>query len=119
MLEVMRDVLDKPVIDRSGRPMGRADGITLSLTEGQPPRLEAVLMGPVALAERVSGTLARWVAAFARRLGAPGERPVTLPFTCVEVRHLYLEADMAAAETGLVALEQRLQRWLARIPGSR
>jgi len=119
MLKVVGDVLDKPVIDRSGRPLGRADGITMWVLDGEPARLDAVVMGPVALAQRVSHKLARWVETLARRFGAAGSPPVALPFTRIEVKPLHLEADVAAADTGLVALEQRLQRWLAHLPGSR
>jgi len=119
MLKVVGDVLDKPVFDRSGRPIGRADGITMSIVDGQPPRLESVVLGPAALAERVSRRLGSWVATWERRLGFAGADPVALPFTRIEVKPLHLEADVAAADTGLVALEQKIQRWLARIPGSR
>ena len=118
MLKIVGDVLDKPVIDRSGRPMGRADGITMSVRDGQPPRLEAVLLGRAALAERVSLRLARWMEWWERRLGLPGERSVAVPFARIVVKPLHLEADVAAGDTGLVAFEQRLQRWIARIPGS-
>ena len=118
MLDVMGDVLDKPVIDRDGRLMGRADGVTVAITEGEPPRLEAVLIGPVALASRVSPRLERCVVALRRLLRLPA-RPAAVPFTKLDVKHLQLDADVTAAETDLLILEQRLQRWLANIPGSR
>jgi hypothetical protein len=119
MLDVIGDVLDKPVVDRDGRPLGRVDGITVTLAEGEPPRLDSVLVGPVALAGRVSPRAARLVAALHRLLRLPGEGPSALAFTDLEVKHMYLEARVSAASTGLLALEQRLQGWLAKIPGSR
>ena len=118
MLEVLGDVLDKPVFDRNGRPLGRADGITVSIAPGEPPRLEAILIGPVAAAERVSTRAARWTAAILHRFSLRAE-PLVVPFASVEITRLDLRADVAAADTGLLDLEQRLQRWLARIPGSR
>jgi hypothetical protein len=119
MLDIMGDVLDKPVIDRDGRPLGRVDGITVRLTDGEPPRLDSVLIGPAALAWRVSPRAERLVTAFERKLRLPGKSTLALAFTDVEVKHLHLEAHVSAAATGLLALEQRLQRWLARLPGSR
>lgn len=119
MLDVMGDVLDKLVIDRDGRPLGRADGITIAITDGVPPRLETVLVGPLALASRVSPRLERWVTTLARLLRLPVGQTSALPFSKIEVKHAQLDADVTAADTGLLLLEQRLQRWLARIPGSR
>jgi hypothetical protein len=119
MLDVIGDVLDKPVLDRDGRPLGRVDGITVTLVEGQPPRLDSALVGPVALAGRVSPSAERLVSAVRRMLRLPGEGTLALPFTHLEIKHQQLDADVSAAATGLLALEQRLQRWLAKIPGSR
>ena len=119
MLEVMCDLLDKPVFDRDGRPLGRVDGITVVLAEGQPPRLDSVLIGAVALAGRVSPLAERLVAAIERRLRPSGDRPFALAFTHLEVKHQFLEAHVSGASTGLLAVERRLQGWLAKIPGSR
>ena len=43
---------------------------------------------------------------------------VAVPFERIERKGLELKADVQASETGAMNLEQRLQRWLARIPGS-
>jgi hypothetical protein len=63
--------------------------------------------------------LARWAAALERWLGVPSGQPAAIPLARIEIKHLRLEADVAAADTGLMALEQRLQRWVARVPGSK
>ena len=117
-MDVVRDVLDQPVFDRDGRPMGRVDGLTLTVEEGEPPQLTSVLVGPVPLAERLAPAIGRWMAALERVLGLPTDRPVSLPFGRVAADDMRLSADVAASETSALVVEQRLQRWLARIPGS-
>jgi sporulation protein YlmC with PRC-barrel domain len=58
-VDVVRDLLDKAVVDRNGREMGRVDGIVLEQEAGQPPRLAAILIGPAALGSRLHPALGR------------------------------------------------------------
>ena len=53
MMDVVRDVLDKSVVDRNGREMGRVDGILLDVEPDQPLRLAAIVIGPAALGDRL------------------------------------------------------------------
>jgi len=117
-LHVVRDVLDKAVVDRDGRPMGRADSVTIVVPSDGPPRLESVVIGSMMLAHRAAPRLARW-AVLERWLPVVSGPPVAVPFDRIECRGLGLKADVQAGETAAMNLEQRLQRWLARIPGSR
>ena len=117
-LDIARDVLDKPVIDRDGRPMGRADSVTLTLPAGGPPRLDAVVIGPVALAHRAAPRLGVWMTALERWIGNGDRRPVVVPFDQIEFDGLDLKADVRAGDTSAMRLEEMLQRWLARLPGS-
>jgi hypothetical protein len=118
-MDVVRDVLDQPVFDRDGRPMGRADGLLITLENGEPPQLASVLIGPLALAERLSPAIGRWMAALERMLGLPKDRPVSLPFGRIDADGERITADVAASDTSALLIEQRLQRWLAHIPGSK
>ena len=118
-MDVVRDVLDKAIVDRNGRPLGRADGLTVTIQDGEPPRLTSVLIGPIALADRLAPAVGRWVAALERALDLPKDRPVSLPFDCVEADPMHLTASVAGSETSGLVFEQRCQRWLARIPGSK
>ncbi len=118
-MDVVRDVLDKPVFDRDGRPMGRVDGLTITIDDDEPPQLTSVLVGPVALADRLAPAIGRWMVALERALGLPKDRPVSLPFGRVAADDLRLSADVAGSDTSALVVEQRLQRWLARIPGSK
>jgi len=68
-MDLVRDVLDKRVVDRNGREMGRVDRIVLELRDGQPPRVAAFEIGPSALATRVHPRLGRWVEALEHAVG--------------------------------------------------
>ena len=118
-MDVVRDVLDQPVFDRNGRPMGRVDGLTITIEDGEPPQLTSVLIGPVALADRLAPAIGRWMAALERALGLPRDRPVSLSFDHVDADEMRLTAELNASDTSALVIEQRLQRWLAWIPGSK
>ena len=62
-MDLVRDLLDKKVVDRNGREMGRVDRIVLDVREGAPPRVAAFEIGPSALAARLGARLGRWAAA--------------------------------------------------------
>lgn len=60
-MELVRDLLDKQLIDRNGVNTGRVDGIVVELREDGPPRLVALEAGPAVLAYRVGPRMGRWV----------------------------------------------------------
>jgi sporulation protein YlmC with PRC-barrel domain len=117
-VQVVRDILDKLVVDRNGREIGRVDGIELELTPGRPPRLGAVLIGPIVLGYRLHPALGRLAAAIERALALGPGRPVRVPFDDVNVG-THVKIGLAAGETAAEAFEQRLRKWVQRIPGSR
>ena len=117
-MDVVRDVLDKHVVDRNGREMGRVDGIVLDVRENEPPRLAEVLIGASVLGARVNPVLGRWVHGLEHGLGIGGERPIRIAFSHVEVGDK-VKVDLAVADTGAETLERRIRTWILRIPGSR
>jgi hypothetical protein len=118
-VDVVKDVLDKAVVDRNGREMGRADGIVLAVRDGQPPRLDAILIGPIALGQRLHPTIGRLVSALEARLGLDADRPVRVEFGDIETVEHKVRIGLAIGETAANAVEQRLRTWIAKIPGSR
>jgi sporulation protein YlmC with PRC-barrel domain len=52
-MDLVRDVLDKQLVDHEGEKMGRADGIALEIRDGAPPRVDALELGFVVLAGRI------------------------------------------------------------------
>jgi sporulation protein YlmC with PRC-barrel domain len=118
-MDVVRDVLDQPVVDRNGREMGRVDGIVLAMRDGQPPRLEAILIGPVALADRLHPALGRLASSVERALGLDADRPVRVEFANIKAFGRRIRIALVIGETAAEAVEQRVRRWILKLPGSR
>ena len=51
-MHLVRDILEKGIIDRQGREIGRADSVVLALGRGA-PRVARIEVGPAVLAERL------------------------------------------------------------------
>ena len=120
-MDVVRDVLDKPVADRNGREMGRVDGILLEPRGNQPPRLTAILIGPAALGDRVHPRLGQWIRKLERRFGLPADRPAQIAFDAIDDvdPQMKVRLTIAVGETPVEAVEQRLRAWISRLPGGR
>ena len=116
-MDVARDLLDKQVVDRNGRMLGRVDGIVLDRYEDGPPRLAAILIGPVALGFRLHPALGRWMAALERTFGLERGRPVRIDVRRISRIGRYVRTDLASSETAAFAVERRLRRWVGKIPG--
>lgn len=116
-MDVCRDLLDKQVVDRNGRWLGRVDGVVLERPESEPPRLAAILIGPVALGFRLHPAIGRWMAALERTWGLPKRRPVRIGLEHIVDIGRYVKTDLSSSETDALAVEQKLRRWIARIPG--
>ena len=115
-VDVVKDILDKPVIDRNGRHMGRVDGIELDLSAGEPPRLSSILIGPTALGFRLHPTIGRWIGALERAFDVDQERPVRIDFRSVTEVGRDIRVDITIAETKAEVVERRLRAWLSNIP---
>jgi sporulation protein YlmC with PRC-barrel domain len=118
-VDLVRDLLDKAVVDRNGRAMGRVDGVVLEPRTGAPPRLAAVLIGPAALGDRLHPRLGRIVRAVERLFGLDAGRPVRIEADSLEVADRRVNVRIAAGDTAVDAVEQRLRRWIGKLPGSR
>jgi hypothetical protein len=117
-LNLIHDVLDKKVVDRHGREMGRADTIVIGLRPNAPARVVAIELGPAVLAYRVRPILGRLMSAVERALGIDQGRPLRIPFGDVLSISAHLKVDRAFGETVAAALEQRLRTWVGKLPGS-
>ncbi|MFP3557256.1 hypothetical protein SB861_42165 [Paraburkholderia sp. SIMBA_049] len=121
MMDLVRDVLDKQVVDRHGRKMGRVDGLVAELRPGRPPELIAIEIGSVAMARRIGERTARWVARLATKIGgARYAQPYRIPWSSIRRIDIDIEVDVDAPGTPF----DDWQRWLRehvvqRIPGAR
>lgn len=118
-LDADLDLLDRQVLDREGRPVGKVDDIELALESGR-MRVTALLLGPQALGGRLGGRLGRWIAAMAQRIG-DHDGPIRLPIEDVGAFDVSIELKVPAEEIGRVGdLEDWLRdHFISRIPGAR
>src|SRR4051812_38664089 len=99
-IELVRDLLDKSVQDRSGRYAGTIDSIVLEVNGDAPPTVTAVEIGLPALLRRVHPAFARW----ARRL------PLTaLPLSKIQKAGVDIEIDVDAERHPTLLL---VEKWL-------
>jgi hypothetical protein len=113
-MDLVRDVLDKPLFDRNGREMGRADALILEIRDGKPPLVRAIEIGPDVLAGRLHPALGRLAAAIQDIFCVSDNRPIRIPFNQVEIRNRRIVADLAAGETGATNVERRVRHFLRR-----
>ena len=118
-MDVVRDVLDQRVVDRNGREMGRVDGVLLDQHPGRPPRLAAILIGPSVLGDRLHPRLGRVVKALEQRLGLDRDRPTRINFAEIDDIDDKVRVRVGIGDTAAAAVEQRIRRWLLKLPGSR
>ncbi len=118
-LDLVRDVLDKQVVDREETKMGRVDGLVLEIRPGQPPRIEAIEMGFVVLARRLHPRLEAWLERLRRRFPVRKTARYRVPWPAVkDVNPFCVQLDVAALDTPAFDWE----RWLrdhvvAHVPG--
>jgi sporulation protein YlmC with PRC-barrel domain len=117
-VDLVRDLLDKPVMDRDGRDMGRVDSVIVSLRDGRAPRVAAIEIGPSVLARRLWPPLGRWVAALEAAIGYEAARQVVVPVSRILEVKDRVRVDVRASETSALAVDERVRRWLRHIPGA-
>jgi hypothetical protein len=117
-MDLVRDMLDKTIVDRAGREMGRVDSIILRVDAAGPPSILALEVGPAVLAARISPLFGRWVVALEHGFGVDSGRPVRFSFKDILHVHRHIKVDVAFGETAAATIERRLGRWVAWIPRS-
>lgn len=114
-IDLVFDVLDKQVVDRNYREMGRVDTIVLEMRAGKPPLVRAIEIGPAIVAGRLHPALGRVAAVLEDIFCVADRRPIRIPFTHVtDVRHDVV-VDVAAGETGAANVENRVRHFVRRL----
>ena len=117
-MELIRDCLDKQVVDSDERPMGRVDGIVLEIEPGRPPRVAWIELGVSTIAGRLSSRLARLVNLASKRLKDHGE-PYRIPWNKVRVGLNKVKVDLKAEKTPALEWELWLRtKVIGKIPGA-
>lgn len=120
ILHVVRDLLDKQMLDRNDCEMGRVDGLVFELPENGRPRLVRIEAGGTTLAERVG----KWLVGPVRKLehiwGPKRIIPVKISWKRVEKLGRDIHLDLDAKETTALAWEIWLDKVLIdRFPGAK
>jgi len=118
-VDVVRDLLDKQVVDRTGREAGRVDGILLEARPGAPPRLAAILVGPVALGERLHPVIGRVLAAVLGHVDPRQARPVEIALADITRIGRDVAVRQTLVELGADSVERRVRKWIALLSGGR
>ena len=115
-LHLARDLEDKRVVDRNGRDLGRVDRVVLDAPAKGVARVIAIEIGPSALGARLHPVLGRIAHAVEYVFGVADGRPVRVPVTQILSIGDSVKIDVAAGETAILAVEQRLRTLVSRLP---
>ena len=108
-LALVRDVLDKQLVDPDGEPLGRADGVIIEVfDDGSSPRVLAIETGVPALARRLPrwiGVVVRWLA---RKIGPRGGKPYRIRWS----RVISIDEDVRLKMNPETSPTTASQRWV-------
>lgn len=119
-MDLIRDLLDKQVLDRNGIKIGKVDGILAETQSGAPPRIIAIELGSVTLSRRLGVRLGRWVAWGVSRLGGTSRaKPHRISWDLVQVADLEVKVDVDVRQTTIFDWQEWLRaHFIGRIPGA-
>jgi hypothetical protein len=117
-IHLVRDCLDKQVIDRQGRKTGRVDGITIETSGAGRPRLTSIEIGSTTLATRMPTRISKCLKWIIARLSGSRENTLTVTTNKIDIRHNEVHIALDSDSTEVRALEHWLRdRIVTRIPG--
>lgn len=118
-MELVRDVLDKQLVDREGEKMGRADGVVLEIRGEAPPRVDALELGFVVIARRLHPRVENWVRRLRARWSVRKVARYRIPWSLVqEVKPDCVQIDVRVIDTPAYDWEKWLRRKVIRhLPG--
>jgi len=81
-MDLVRDILDKQLLDQNGVKMGKIDGLLLVVEAGRQPHVTHIQLGAVVLARRLGSLCGRIVEEIAARFGGEERRhPIMIPWS--------------------------------------
>jgi sporulation protein YlmC with PRC-barrel domain len=118
MMKLVRDVLDKKLMDSEDSEVGRVDGVRIEFPEGQPPRMIQLEIGGDILAARVANWLVKPTRWMAEHFGPRRKAVIAIDWKHVERMGQDIHLDIKADDTESLAWEHWLRdRFIAKIPG--
>lgn len=117
-MDLIRDVLDKKLVDREECDMGRASGLVMEFGENTQPRVTHIIVGGPTLWTRVHPALGRLAKRMAKAWGPKRDEPVKIPWSRVQTVGKDVKLDVEAKETGALDWEIWIAKHIIeRIPG--
>lgn len=117
-MKLIRDVLDKKLIDREGCRMGRVSGLVMHVGEKSQPRITHIVVGGATLWTRIHPALGHLATRLSQLWGPHRKEPVRIPWSRVDTVGRDVKLDVEAKETGALDWELWLARHIIeRIPG--
>ena len=117
-MDLVRDLLDKAIVDRNGRDMGRVDSVVLEIRAGAPARVTAVEIGPAVLAYRIAPMLGRIIAGLEHAFGMDEDRPLRIPIGKILDITEHVKVDFTVGQTSAATVERYMRGWVSRLPRS-
>jgi hypothetical protein len=116
-MKLVCDVLDKQLVDRTKRKIGRVDGIVIEVRDDEAPRIVAIETGFAVAAARVSTRWERFAIAVGKRLGVRKTPRYRIAWEKVLDIGLDIDVDVDGAESPAMAWERWIRKnILARLP---
>jgi sporulation protein YlmC with PRC-barrel domain len=117
---LVRDVLDKQLVDRRGERAGKVDGVVLIFSPDGPPRVGYLEVGAVTLARRLGRRLGSWASRLAHRWGGAHTESYRIPWNLVRAITLEVSVDVDVEETRINVIEDWLRvHVVEHLPGGR
>jgi hypothetical protein len=119
-MHLMRDILDKQLVDRKQTKIGKVDGIVAELCRNAPPKIIFVELGSVALARRLGPRIHASVVSLVGWLGGARRRKAhRIPWQKVRNIGVDVEFDIDVRETAIFDWQDWLREHVIRhIPGA-
>jgi hypothetical protein len=106
---LVRDVLDKQMVDRHKTRMSKVDGVVIRWGDDGPPRVVYLEAGATTLARRLGRRFGRWVSRLAHRWGGDHTEAYRIPWNRVRAVSLEVSVDVDAEETRVNVVEDWLR----------
>jgi hypothetical protein len=117
--DLIRDLLDKQIVDKDETKMGRVDGIVLAVDGDAQPRVDHLELGFAVLARRVHPRLEQWLSALRQRWSVRRSARQTIPWSKVtDLNPHHLQVDLKAWDTAAFDWERAARKVVSKMPGS-
>ena len=117
-MDLVRDVMDKKLVDRENCPLGRVDGLVMEVGQRSQPRITHIQIGGETLWTRLHPFFAGLAARLAGMWGPKRKGHLRIPWSRVTTVGQDIRLDVKARETGALDWETWIARHIIeRIPG--